>query len=135
MLGTAHEGGYDGCDPEKSTEGTTKYSVEDAQGNLLGSTTAESNDNEHSDSGVSEKPAEQTTRYSVQDSNGEVLGTAIAERDSGNHDVARQGTELPSFEKDVKEENTVKRVPPIPRERSSSFTRCESLQTLSLIHI
>ena len=130
MLGTAHEGGYDGCDPEKSTEGTTKYSVEDAQGNLLGSTTAESNDNEHSDSGVSEKPAEQTTRYSVQDSNGEVLGTAIAERDSGNHDVARQGTELPSFEKDVKEENTVKRVPPIPRERSSSFTRCESLQTL-----
>lgn len=131
VLGTAHEGGYDGCDPEKSTEGTTKYSVEDAQGNLLGCTTAESNDNEHSDSGISEKPTEHTTRYSVQDSNGEVLGTAItAEHDSGNQDVASQGTELPSFEKNANEGNTVKRVPPIPRERSSSFTRCESLQTL-----
>lgn len=130
MLGTAHEGGCDGCDPEKSTEGSTKYSAEDAQGNLLGSTTAESNDNEHGGSGESEKPTEQTTRYSVQDSKGEVLGTAIAERDSDNHDVASQGTELLSFEKDVNEGNTVKRVPPVPRQRSSSFTRCESLQTL-----
>ena len=130
MLGTAHEGGCDGCDPEKSTEGSTKYSAEDAQGNLLGSTTAESNDNEHGGSGESEKPTEQTTRYSVQDSKGEVLGTAIAERGSDNHDVASQGTELLSFEKDVSEGNTVKRVPPVPRQRSSSFTRCESLQTL-----
>ena len=45
-------------------------------------------------------------------------------------DDAEKEKELSSPEKDPFEESTEKRIPPVPRIRSSSLTKCEELQTL-----
>ena len=79
-------------------------------------------------------PAEQTTRYSVHDAQGEVLGTATAESGSfvGTQDDTGKNEQSTSPEKDVSQENTVKRIPPVPRKRSSSLSKCEALRNKNL---
>lgn len=120
----------------KLAEQNAVYSVQDAQGKVLGTTSTESVGIKQDDAACSqeesegfEKLAEETTRYSVENANGEVW-TRTSESDSVTHDGAGKEKDLSTPEKGATEENTVKRIPPIPRKRSSSLSKCESLQTL-----